>query len=151
MHLPYVLWFTVITRHTRHRSLLAALPFSALTDYPLVVNTLCKIQSPSGRHQTRTTLPACHRLDTTTCNNCLEGRTRLTSERSRGRDRAPPEGRRALAAFRPFRDLSGSSMWSTNSSGRLSGLILNAISFTLRCATPRTLLEPGRGQRCRTG
>lgn len=75
------------------------------------------------------------------CIHHLAGRPRLTFLRCRGR--AVKDGRR-LAAFLGFRGLSGRSMWSSNSSGRSSRLILNAISFTLRRAAPRTSLEPGR-------
>lgn len=75
------------------------------------------------------------------CINHLVGRNRLTFLMCRGR--AVKDGRR-LAAFLGFRGLSGSSMWSSNSSGRCSRLILNAISFTLRRTAPRTSLEPGR-------
>lgn len=75
------------------------------------------------------------------CMKQLVGRTRLTFLKCRGR--VVKDGRR-LAAFLGFPDLSGSSMWSSTSSGRSSKLILNAISFTLNRAAPRTSLEPGR-------
>lgn len=150
--LTLTFWFILISIHSQ----LLTTPFSSISTeisrlrrptLSVLTRSLCSSQN-GPKTKEMTTIKDGRQLSTSTSKNRLGKRTRLTSLSSRGR---AAEDRRSLAAFRDFRDLSGSSMWSSNSSGRFSGLILNAISFTLRRATPRTLLEPGRGQRCRTG